>query len=78
MLFMEARVVDENHVQLTEPIRAPAGARVFVCLAKHQDPAEEQSAWHEFSLNSLASAYGHSEPEYSLDMIKEPNPEYSE
>lgn len=77
MLFMEARVVDENHIQLTEPIEAPVGARVFVCLSGHKDTADEQSAWHDFSLNSLASAYGHSEPEYSLDMIKEPNPECS-
>ncbi|MGA9997025.1 MAG: hypothetical protein WBP93_16530 [Pyrinomonadaceae bacterium] len=37
---------------------------------------EEREDWIRLSLESLAEAYGDDEPEYSLDLIKEPNPEY--
>jgi len=36
----------------------------------------EQSDLAFLSGRSLAEAYGPDEPEYSLDLIKEPNPEY--
>lgn len=32
--------------------------------------------WMRLSINGLARAYGDDEYEYSLDMIKEPNPDY--
>jgi hypothetical protein len=38
----------------------------------------EDLDWHKFSLNSLAKAYGESEPEYDLSMVKEPNPYYKQ
>lgn len=39
------------------------------------DAAENHSQYI-LSLRGLANAYSDSEPEYSLDLIKEPNPEY--
>jgi hypothetical protein len=36
----------------------------------------ERADWTRLSLESLARAYGEEEPEYPLDLIKEPNPEY--
>lgn len=36
----------------------------------------ESSDWARLSMESLARAYGEEEPEYPLDLIKEPNPEY--
>ena len=38
------------------------------------DPHRED--WLRLSALSLEGAYGEEEPEYSLDLIKEPNPEY--
>jgi hypothetical protein len=38
---------------------------------------EEREAWLRFANSGLAAAYGENEPEYSLDLIKEPNPEYA-
>lgn len=36
----------------------------------------EQDSWLRLSGRRLEEAYGESEPEYSLDLIKEANPEY--
>jgi hypothetical protein len=36
----------------------------------------EHEDWARLSLQALGKAYGEHEPEYSLDVIKEPNPEY--
>ena len=37
---------------------------------------EEREDWAQLGLESLERAYGDDEPEYSLDLIKEANPEY--
>ncbi len=39
------------------------------------DPVED-TEWFRLSEASLARAYGEDEVEYSLDLIKEPNPDY--
>jgi hypothetical protein len=39
---------------------------------------EEREDWARLALECLARAYGNDEPEYSLDSIKEKNPEYEE
>ncbi len=36
----------------------------------------EMNEWHQFSGQHLSSAYGNDEPEYTLGMLKEPNPDY--
>jgi len=43
---------------------------------QEQKPDEEQKAWLLLSGKGLGRAYGEDETEYSLDLIKEPNPEY--
>jgi hypothetical protein len=37
---------------------------------------DETKEWVDLSKKSLAGAYSEEEPEYTLNMIKEPNPEY--
>jgi hypothetical protein len=37
---------------------------------------DDRDFWLSLSAKGLANAYGPDEPEYSLDMIKEFNPEY--
>jgi hypothetical protein len=37
----------------------------------------EHADWYRLSQQTLANAYGAEEPEYALDAIKEPNPEYA-
>lgn len=36
----------------------------------------EQNEWYQFSGNSLSAAYAEDESSYTLNMIKEPNPDY--
>ncbi|MCI0397961.1 MAG: hypothetical protein L0332_16995 [Chloroflexi bacterium] len=37
---------------------------------------QEREIWLHFSASQLSYAYGENEPDYSLDLIKEPNPKY--
>ena len=76
MVVMEARVIDGTHLELTKPIDVPSGGRLLVCVAQPGDADDERDAWLAASAECLAAAYGHAEPEYRLDMVKEPNPEY--
>jgi hypothetical protein len=75
MIVVEARVMDPTHLELTQPIDTPPGGKVVVSVL---DPAQgdgERDGWLSLSLGAIASAYGDSEPEYTVGMIKEPNPE---
>jgi hypothetical protein len=75
MIVVEAHVMDATHLELTQPIDTPPGGKVVVSVL---DPAQgdgERDGWLSFSLGAIASAYGDSEPEYTVGMIKEPNPE---
>ena len=40
------------------------------------DLADEYEFWYRLAAQGLALAYSDDEPDYSLAMIKEPNPEY--
>jgi hypothetical protein len=75
MIVVEARVMDATHLELTQPIDTPPGGKVVVSVL---DPAQgdgERDGWLSLSLGAIASAYGDSEPEYTVGMIKEQNPE---
>jgi hypothetical protein len=37
---------------------------------------QERRQWQQFSQSALVKAYGDEEPEYTENMVKEPNPEY--
>ena len=37
----------------------------------------EQKEWHQFSGKALSKAYTEDEPDYTLNMLKEPNPDYN-
>jgi hypothetical protein len=76
MVIVEARVLDATHLELAKPISSPAGGTVLVSLAEPADSDTERAAWLAASAQGLDGAYEDSEPEYSADMIREPNPEY--
>lgn len=76
MVVVEARVIDGTHLELDRPIQVPSGRRLLVCVGEPGDTDDERSNWLAASVASLSAAYGESEPEYSLGMVKESNPEY--
>jgi hypothetical protein len=40
------------------------------------NPSDEHASWNQLSQSNLNSAYSESEPEYYLQMVKEPNADY--
>jgi hypothetical protein len=66
---------DGNQILLDEPFELEPNTELLVTVLP-KSLADERSAWTRLSLESLARAYGDDEPEYSLDLIKEANPDY--
>jgi hypothetical protein len=76
---METRTLrahfDGTHILLDEPFELEPNMELLITvLPKPSD--EERGDWVRLSLESLARAYGDEEPEYSLELIKEANPDY--
>jgi hypothetical protein len=66
---------DGKQILLDEPYELEPNMELMITvLPKSSD--EEREEWARLALESLARAYGDDEPEYSLDLIKEANPEY--
>jgi hypothetical protein len=76
MIVVEARVMDATHLELTQPIDTPPGGKVVISVLDPVKGDKERDDWLSLSLGTIAAAYGDSEPEYTVNMIKEPNPEY--
>ena len=75
MVFVEAKVMDAMHLELSKPISVTRGRTVFVVLAESSDHDSERKQWLEGSAASLRTAYGDSEPEYTAAMVRESNPD---
>ena len=66
---------DGERILLDQPFELEPDTKLIVTvLPKSLD--EEREEWAQLALESLERAYGDDEPEYSLDSIKEANPEY--
>jgi hypothetical protein len=68
---------DGTHICLDEPCQLEPDTPLLILILPQQPDASEQADWCQLSQQALANAYGTEEPEYSLDAIKEPNPEYA-
>jgi hypothetical protein len=53
----------------------PDAQLLIVVLPQRADDGEHED-WAHLSRRALENAYADDEPDYSLDAIKEPNPEY--
>jgi hypothetical protein len=65
---------DGEKILLEEPYTLEPGAELLVVVPETED--EERKIWLEASAIFLARAFGDDEPEYTVDMIKEHNPDY--
>ncbi|MBC7797962.1 MAG: hypothetical protein H7Z37_13905 [Pyrinomonadaceae bacterium] len=65
---------DGKQILLDEPYELVPNTKLIVSLIELKN--EERDDWTRFSLANLERAYGDDEPEYPLDLIKEPNPKY--
>jgi hypothetical protein len=66
---------DGKQILLDDPVELEPDTQLMVTVLPKSENGEG-SEWTRLSLESLARAYDDDEPEYSLDLIKEPNPEY--
>ncbi|GEM_PF-389889 len=74
-------VVEANGTIVLKELPFQEGDAVEIIVLEHQINStdslkEEREDWTKLSMESFEHSYGDDEPEYSLDLIKEINPEY--
>jgi len=70
---------DGERIRLEDNYPLPKDARLLVTVLSptiSEDDEEFRQDWYRLAAKNLERAYGPDEPEYTLDMIKEPNPLY--
>ncbi|MFQ5652981.1 MAG: hypothetical protein ACE5IY_23885 [bacterium] len=65
---------DGQRIVLDEPFDLKPETKLIITVLNETEV--EQRDWSWISSAGLSNAYGDSEIEYSLDLIKEPNPDY--
>jgi hypothetical protein len=68
---------DGEHIRLDEPCLLEPDTPLLVIILPQQHDESERADWCRLSQQTLTNACGAEEPEYPLDAIKEPNPEYA-
>ena len=69
-------VIKQGKLEFLEPIDVPEGTKVLVTLLQNEPNLEPSQDWTDFALQGLAGAYSETEPEYSLESLKELNRDY--
>ena len=67
---------DGDKIVLDEPFDLEPNTRLIVTILPEEQSDPEREDWANLAMESLERAYGDDEPEYTLGMIKEFNPEY--
>ena len=67
---------DGERICLDEPCQIEPDTQLLIIVSPKQSRDDEQDEWLHLSQQTLENAYGEKESEYSLDAIKEPNPDY--
>lgn len=67
---------DGEQIRLDEPYELQPDTKLLITVLPKRQSAGEREEWLFVPVTGLAQAYGNNEPEYSLEMIKEANPEY--
>ena len=67
---------DGERIRLDDPYELEPNTRLLVTVLPKEQQDEEHGAWFRLSSEGLARAHGEEEPEYPIELIKEPNPDY--
>jgi len=67
---------DGKQIHLDEPCQLDTDTPLLVIVLQDSSPDDEREDWLRISQSALERAYGSNDPTYSLDAIKEPNPDY--
>jgi len=65
---------DGQQILLDEPCELEPNTKLLVTVLANHD--SERESWLRLSADNLRQAYDDNEEEYSLDLIKDPNPDY--
>ena len=65
---------DGEQIQIDEPFRLEPDTQLAVTVLPKDQTMDTD--WLLLCSEGLAAAYGDTEPEYPLDLIREPNPDY--
>lgn len=68
---------DGEQIRLDEPCQLAPDTQLLIVVVPSQAPDGEHEDWMLLSRQGLENAYAEQEPEYSLDSIKESNPDYA-
>ncbi len=68
--------VDKDGKLLTTESLPFRNRKVRVLLMVEDELSVERDDWANTSMNRLNDAYGEDEPKYTIDMVKESNPNY--
>lgn len=69
---------DGERIRLDEPCQLEPETQLLVVILPKRHDDDDQKDWLKLSQQALENAYGEEEPEYLLNTIKDPNPEYEE
>lgn len=67
---------DGKQIRLDAPFNLKPETRVLVTILPEPDVDEDRADWLSASIQSLEQAYRSDEPDYTMEQIKEPNPDY--
>ena len=67
---------DGEQIRLDEPYKFELNAKLLITVLPKDRTNTDREEWLAVSSMGLAQAYGNDEPEYTLGMIREANPEY--
>jgi hypothetical protein len=76
MTLKHLAIVKDGKIELIDSVSIPEGTKVFVIPISLESDTEEIDNWDYFSLKNLNQCYAENEPEYTLESIKEDNPNY--
>lgn len=68
---------DGKSILLDAPFDLKPNDKLLITVLSAESDANEQNDWFASSVSQLNKAFGKDEPEYSISLIKEPNPEYN-
>lgn len=67
---------DGQKICLDEPFEMEPNTELMITVLPKRSSDAEREAWFRLSQQNLAAAYGENEVDYSLDQIKETNPDH--
>lgn len=67
---------DGSQIQLDQPFEMESDTKLMVTILPKQQQDAERQDWRFLSQQGLQGAYGEDEPDYSLALLKEVNPDY--